>query len=62
MDTRFINNTPIDNLMNNLEDNPYLEVDTILSKLETDVRGEPIERPVQENDTSIKDSIEKVGE
>ena len=61
MDTRFINNQPLDNLMNNIEDNPYLEVDTILSSLEDQVRGEPIERPVQENDTRIEDSIEAVG-
>jgi hypothetical protein len=51
--------------MNQVEDNPYLEVDSILSQLETDVRGDTLEKPIgiesQENDTGIKDSIEAVG-
>ena len=65
LDVRFINNQPLDNLMNQVEDNPYLEVDSILSQLETDVRGDTLEKPIgiesQENDTGIKDSIEAVG-
>jgi hypothetical protein len=66
LDTRFINNQPLDNLMTGVEDNPLLEVDTILSQLETDVRGDAIEeKPIgiesQKDDTGIKDSIEAVG-
>jgi capsid portal protein len=64
LDVRFINNQPLDNLMNSVEDNPMLEVDTILSQLETSVRGEPVEEPIiesQETNTGIKDSIEAVG-
>ena len=66
LDVRFINNQPLDNLMNNVEENPFLEVDSILSNLEDNIRGETIEEPVsfedQETNTSITDSIEEVGE
>jgi hypothetical protein len=64
LDVRFINNTPLDNLMNNVEDNPFLEVDSILANLEDNIRGEPVEEPIiesQETNTGIKDSIEAVG-
>ena len=61
LDTRFINNQPLDNLMNNVESNPYLEVDSILSSLEDNLRSDEIE-PVQETDIGIEDSIEKVTE
>jgi hypothetical protein len=66
LDTRFINNQPLDNLMTGVEDNPFLEVDTILSKLETDVRGdtfekEPVSIESEETNTGIKDSVEAVG-
>jgi PBSX family phage portal protein len=60
LDIRFINNQPLDTLMNNVEDNPYLEIDSILSSLEDTVRGETVEEPLQEQDTGISDSIEKV--
>jgi hypothetical protein len=60
LDVRFINNQPLDNLMNDVEDNPYLEIDSILSSLEDTVRGETVEEPLQEQDTGISDSIEKV--
>ena len=58
LDTRFINNVPLDNLMNQVESNPYLEIDSILGSLEDELRGDSIE-PVQEADISIPDSIEK---
>jgi hypothetical protein len=61
LDTRFINNQPLDNLMNTVEDNPYLEIDTILGSLEDNLRSDEIE-PVQETDIGIEDSIEKVNE
>ena len=63
LDTRFINNVPLENLMNQVEENPYLEVDSILANLEDNIRGETLEEPVsledQETNTSITDSIEK---
>ena len=63
LDVRFINNQPLDNLMNNVEENPFLEVDSILANLEDNIRGETLEEPVsfedQETNTSITDSIEK---
>ena len=61
VDLRFVNNTPLNDMMNTVENNPYLEVDTILSSLEDQVRGETIERPIQTDDTRIEDSIEEVG-
>jgi hypothetical protein len=46
--------------MNQVESNPYLEVDTILSSLEKEVRGETSEEfESQEDDTGIEDSIEE---
>jgi len=61
LDLRFINNQPLDNLMNTVEDNPYLEVDTILSSLEREVRGEPDEIiESKTDDISIEDSPEKI--
>ena len=60
LDTRFVNNQPLDSLMNGVDDNPLLEVDSILASLEEDVRGDSFEKePVQENDIGITDSIEK---
>jgi hypothetical protein len=66
LDVRFVNNQPLNNLMTGVEDNPFLEVDTILSKLETDVRGdtfekEPVSIESEETNTGIKDSVEAVG-
>ena len=62
MDVRFINNQPLDNLMNSVESNPYLEVDSILANLEESVRGEPIDNSDEskEADISITDKQEKV--
>ena len=61
MDIRFINNTPLDNLMNTVESNPLLEADTILEQAERVVRGDSIEEPTPKNDVSFKDSIEAFG-
>ena len=66
MDVRFINNQPLDNLMNNVEDNPYLEVDSILANLENDLRGDTIE-PTEsienkETNTRLTNSDEAVKE
>ena len=62
LDTRFVNNQPLDSLMNGVEDNPFLEVDSILASLEDELRGEPVAEPIRESeetDTGITDSIEK---
>ena len=61
LDVRFVNNQPLDNIMNQVEDNPYLEIDSILGNLEDQLRGEPVEDPIEETDISIADSIEAVG-
>ena len=40
MNARYLNGVPLDQVWNNVEDNPYLEVDTILASLEDSLRGE----------------------
>ena len=64
LDVRFINNQPLDNLMNSVESNPMLEADSILADLENGLRGEPIEQREiinrEEADTRLTDSDEAV--
>ena len=63
LDLRFVNNVPLDNLMNTVENNPTLEIDTILGNLEDSLRGDTIEEPtIEEPDTRITDSVEEVTE
>ena len=64
LDVRFINNQPLTNLMNQIEENPYLEVDSILANLEDNVRGDTFEPSIESQEANISstDSIEKVGE
>ena len=40
LNARYMNGVPLDQVWNNVEDNPYLEVDTILASLEDSLRGE----------------------
>ena len=40
LNARYINGVPLEQVWNNVEDNPYLEVDTILASLEDSLRGE----------------------
>jgi hypothetical protein len=61
LDTRFVNNQPLDNLMNSVESNPYLEVDSILASLEDSLRSDDIEQ-LPEADIGIEDSVEEVTE
>ena len=61
LDVRFVNNQPLDNIMNQVEDNPYLEIDSILGNLEDQLRGEPVEDPIEEASIGVTDSIEAVG-
>ena len=58
LDERFINNQPLRLLFNTVEDNPYLEIDTILGTLEDSLRSDTIE----ETNTGVEDSIEEDGE
>ena len=66
LDMRFINNQPLDNLMNTIETNPTLEVDSILEDFERGLRGESIEPTEsinsEETNTRLTDSIEAVTE
>ena len=47
LNARYLNNQPLELIWNQSEDNPFLEVDSILESLEQNVRGEAI------NDTGI---------
>ena len=58
LDERFINNQPLRLLFNTVEDNPYLEIDTILGTLEDSLRSDTIE----ETNTGVEDSVEEDGE
>ena len=58
LDERFINNQPLRLLFNTVEDNPYLEIDTILGTLEDSLRSDTIE----ETDIGVEDSVEEDGE
>ena len=39
LNARYLNGVPLEQVWNNTEDNPYLEVDSILANLEESVRG-----------------------
>ena len=41
LNARYINGVPLEHIWNDVEDNPYLEVDSILASLEDSVRYEP---------------------
>lgn len=61
LNARYINGQPLENIWNQTEQNPMLEVDTILGSLEDDLRREaqPNEEPIikeQETDTSLTNS------
>ena len=61
LNARYINGQPLENIWNNTESNPMLEVDTILESLEDELRREaqPNEEPIikeQETDTSLTSS------
>ena len=55
LNARYINNQPLEQIWNNTENNPYLEVDTILSSLENSVRGDAFEEESEgkEKDTGL---------
>ena len=40
LNDRYMNGVPLDQVWNNVEDNPYLEVDSILASLEDSVRSD----------------------
>ena len=54
---RFMNGQPLESLGNPMEDNPYLEVDSMLTDLESKLRGETDidgKEPIEEPDISIE--------
>ena len=52
LNARYINGVPLEQVWCNVEDNPYLEVDTILASLEDSVRGD---KDAKEDDTGESD-------
>ena len=62
LNARYLNGQPLENIWNNTESNPMLEVDSILESLEDELRREaqPNEEPIieeQEEDISLTDSV-----
>lgn len=60
LNARYINNVPIEKVWNTTENNPYLEMDTILGNTERKLRGEPIDDNLdstgsEETDISLED-------
>ena len=64
LNARYMNGQPLEMIWNNTENNPYLEVDSILESLETDLRGDaPDDSTIyesKETDISSEDKSEKV--
>ena len=60
LNARYINNVPLEQVWNQVEDNPMLEVDSILASLEDNLRGEHLDigDADQKGDTGKSDSIE----
>ncbi len=52
LNARYMNGDPLEQVWNHVEDNPYLEVDTILASLEDSVRGD---KDAKEDDTGESD-------
>ena len=48
LNARYINGVPLEQIWNNTEDNPYLEIDTILNSLNDGLTGDGIEEPSEE--------------
>ena len=52
LNARYLNGVPLEQVWNNTEDNPYLEVDSILASLEDSIRGDD---SAKEDDTGESD-------
>jgi len=65
LDVRFVNNTPLDTMLNPEETKPNPEIDMILENVENKLRGDSLEEPhnltSEEPNTRSEDSIEAVG-
>ena len=62
LNARYLNNVPLEQVWSNGEADPFLEVDSILANLEESVRGEPIDKGIESQETDIgsEDKQEKV--
>ena len=52
LNARYINGQPLELIWNTTEDNPYLEVDTILSSLTDNITGDAVEKPEPEEENT----------
>ena len=59
LNARYINNQPLESLWNTVEDNPYLEVDTILSSLNDSLTGDNIEQESADEEETIDSPVEQ---
>ena len=48
LNARYINGVPLEQIWNNTEENPYLEIDTILNSLNDGLAGDNVEEPSEE--------------
>ena len=58
LNARYLNGQPLENIWNTTEDNPYLEVDTILSSLNDSLTGDNLEESTSEEEI-IDSAIEQ---
>ena len=60
LNARYLNGVPLEQIWNNTENNPLLEIDSILESFEDELRrGDDLEEEVQEEDIGLTDSIEE---
>ena len=50
LNARYLNNQPLEQIWNTVEDNPYLEVDTILGSINDNLTGDTLEKPEPEEE------------
>ena len=51
LNARYLNNVPLEQLWNNVENNPNLEMDTILTSLEDQLWSKQDDKPIEEEET-----------
>ena len=58
LNARYINGVPLEQIWNTVEDNPYLEVDTILSSLNDSLTGDTVEEKPRDEEEIIDSPTE----
>ena len=58
LNARYINGQPLEQIWNNTEDNPYLEVDTILSSLNDSLTGDTVDKEPEDKEEIVDSTVE----